>query len=234
MSWNITAITFATSTIVSLYICIRAFFVWKQDRESEISKTFVYIFVFLTPYMGIRAFASLFFFAHPTVLTIDYIVSHVFLGIAASYVAKLGLTPVVSAKTANAIFLLFLILFAFDVALTMLLPNNPSFDKNLNIIDWGTNNTVGILHTLLLWGTFLLSAAIFLFKTIQCCSVPLLRARFLLMSMSLILAILIVIPRNIFHTPGFIFVSDVGFVVSFFFALWGISWKEKRTELPAI
>ena len=230
MWWNITALAFGVSTLISLYITVRAFFVWKRDLDNTIGQIFAHIFIFLTLYMGIRAFVSFLFPASPSILSGAYIMSHVFLGIGAAYVAKLGLTPVARPIIAQSVFLLFVILFALDVGLTLLLPNSPSFDSAHNIIDWGTNEVVGIFHTMLLWSTFLLSAGIFLFKTVQCWRDPLLRYRFLLISLSLVFAILIVIPRNIFHTPGFIFVSDVGFAVSFFLALWGISWGEEKHE----
>ncbi len=233
MSFNATAISFCISTLLSAFIAWRGFSIWKKQRENEAGRAFFQAILCLSFYVGVRALASFWFADTPYALTVLYILSHVFLGIAAAFIAKFASVSFFDLSLANLVFRVVLVLFVPDIILNILLPNQPHFNSALNIIEWGSNKYVGIYHSLLLWSIFLAAAILFAYKARQNWSDRTIRNRSLLIAAGLLLCILVVIPRNVFRTPLFILISDVGYSLSFGIILWAISFphqKEKENE----
>lgn len=193
---------------------------------------FFYSLLLMTGYMTLRAAVSLFFAQDPSVLALGYILSHVFLGFAASYLLRFAVASFSGFSLASKFFYLSLLLFASDIALNVFLPNAPVFHRDLNIIEWGTNKYVGIYHTILLWLVFLSAGFIFVSKASQNRKDYEIRTRSLTIAAGIFLAIVVVIPRNIFHTPLFITISDIGYAFSFGIVLLGLGhrFQEKKID----
>jgi hypothetical protein len=224
MTFRITAISFSLSSILSALIAWRTFLVCRKQRENQASKFFFYALVGMSFYMGVRAIVSLFFLDFPSIMVGGYILSHVFLGAGASFLGSFSAASIFSQQFAKKIFALILTLFASDVILNILNPNRPPYlNPELSIIEWGTNKSVGIYHTALLWLVFLTVGALFVYKAVKNWKDREVRTRSLIISLGVLVSIIVVIPRNIFHEPAFVLISDVGFISSFALVLWGIS-----------
>ncbi len=231
LSFNISAISFCVSSLLSAFIAWRAFLVWEREKENQVSEAFFKALLFFTLYLGVRGIVSFSFISFSLILTLAYILCHVFLGAAVAYLAKLGTVALFSPALANSIFIAVLVLYASDVILNILLPSHPRFNPKLNIIEWGTQRNVeytGIYHTLLFLLVFLGTLTLFAYKAYQNWQNYILRTRCLLIVGGLLIAIFVTIPRNIFRTPVFLLISDISFVLTFGMILWGISFSEKR------
>jgi hypothetical protein len=228
---NITAISFTISFILALIITWRCFYVSKKQRGNQTTGNFLNSIMFLAFYLGIRAFASIFFMNRPDVLSWLYIFSHIFLGIATAYLAKFAMLNFFDLQKSKKAFLAVAMLFFTDIALNIYLPNSPHFNSELNIIEWGTNKYVGIYHTLLLWVVFLAAASLFIYKGIKNWSDLEVRWRSLVIGTAMIFSIIVVIPRNIFHEPAFILISDIGYTLTFGLALLALGYHP-RIEKP--
>ena len=189
---------------------------------------FFYTLFFIALYMAIRGYISFFFTQTPAILAWGYILSHVFLALAAGYLARFSVTSFFSARAADKVFYIVLFLFAVDIAINILVPNDPLFNRELNIIEWGTNKYVGILHTVLLWLVFLSAGVLFAYKAVQNRKDREIRTRSVLIASGILLGIVIVIPRNIFHDPAFLVVSDIGYALSFGVTLLGVSYHFRK------
>jgi len=225
-SFNISVASFALSGLFSILIAWQAFRVWKLQRN-RLAGIFFKSIVFFSLYFWVRALASFLFSHSPCVLTGAYILSHVFLGIGVAYTAKFGFTSLNNSR-ANSIFLVFLILYASDVILNIFLPNHPRFNQELNIIEWGTNKYVGIYHTLLNWSGFLFVCLIFFYQAIKNWDNKLVRTKSLLIAGGLLSSIFLSIPRNIFRTPTFQLIADLGLVLSLGIILLGTTVDQKE------
>lgn len=223
MSLNITTISFALSTFFSAAITWRSFSIWRKQKLNQIAKAFSQTLLFMTLYMGIRAIASFFFVDSSVLLASMYILSHVFLGIAMAYLIKFSLISFFNLSLAKLVFFIVLFLFTLDVIFNIILPNHPSFNHKMNIIEWGTNKYVGLYHSLLVWAVCLTAITVFTFKAYKNWQDAEIRSRSLIIAVGLLLSILVVIPRNIFPAPLFIVVSDIGYVLTFAIVLWAIS-----------
>ncbi|MDP2736058.1 MAG: hypothetical protein Q8P12_07730 [bacterium] len=229
ISWNVTAVSFSVSSLLSAFIAWKAFGVWRKQAVNPASLAFFQVILYLFLYVLLRAGASVLFVNDPSVLAAAYVFSHVFLGLAASYIVKFSMISFFKEETARRFFYLTLLLFSLDIGLNLLYPNSPEFHAETGIIDWGTHHFVAIFHTALLWGSFLTAAALFLYKGIRYSNDPTLRFRSLLIASSLFAAILIVIPRNIVESPAMIFVSDIGFILAFSLVFFGVSFKPRES-----
>lgn len=229
ISWNITALSFSLSSVLSALVAFRAFIVWRKQAVNPISAAFFGVLLFLFLYVSVRAVASLLFAHDVSVLAQAYVFSHLFLGIATAYMVRFSIISFFREETARRLFFLTLFLFALDIVLNLFYPNSPVLHEDTGIIHWGTQLPVAIVHTGLLWGAFLLTASLFLVKGLQY-KESLLRKRSLLIAASLFAAILIVIPRNIVESPIMIFISDVGFIIAFLLVFLSISLKPAETK----
>jgi hypothetical protein len=228
---NITAISFSISAILAAGITWRCFYIWRLQKENNVPRIFFQATLFFTLYMAVRAIFSIFFVGLPNVLTWGYIVSHIFLGLASASLARFAVASFFNMKLANKIFAGLLALFSSDIILNIILPNNPSLNTSLNIIEWGTNKYVGIYHTALLWLVFLSAAILFIYKAIQNRRDREVKLRSLIIASGLLLNIIVVIPRNIFDTPIFILISDIGYALTFGLIFLGVSGRfSKKSE----
>jgi hypothetical protein len=224
LSINITALSFSVSAVLAGIIAWRSFYVWKKHQENRTPKLFFYFMLFSAIYMAIRGFISFFFANSPAILSWGYVLSHVFLVLAAAYLIRFAVANLSDTKKADKVFYIILLLFISDIILNIVFPNSPSFNKELNIIEWGTNDFVGIYHTALLWLVFLSAGILFIYKAVYNWHDREIRIRSLLIATGIILGIIIVIPRNVFHAPLFIVISDIGYVLSFGITLLGVSY----------
>lgn len=224
---NVTAISFSISTIFCAAICWQTFKVFKKQKENPSTEAFFQSLLCFVFYMGVRALVSTFFTGEPLILTSIYILSHVFLGMAAAFLAKFAVLSFFNLRRADKIFIIACLFFATDVIFNIFFPNQPRFNAGLNIIEWGTQKYVGIYHTLLLWAVFLSVAGLFIYKAVKNWQDREIRLRSLTISSGVILSIIVVIPRNIFHSPVFIMISDIGYVFAFGLILWAIARKMK-------
>ena len=234
MFLNITAISFGISTILSTVISWRSFLVWKRQKENQVSKAFFQVLLSLTFYMGIRAIASFLFVDFPDILNIIYILSHVYLGIAIAYLAKFAVLNFFNLSSANYTFRVVLALFVSDVILNIFLPNQPHFNPQVNIIEWGTNKYLGIYHTLLLWTVCLGVAVLFIYTALKNWQDRIIRSRSLIMASGVLMSIFVVIPRNVFRDPLFILISDVGYILTFGIILFAINYPKEQKALGSI
>lgn len=230
LSLNISAISFSISSLLSAFIAWRAFLVWRKQEENQVGKAFFEALLFFSLYLGVRGIVSFLFVDFPVILTLVYILSHVFLGIAVAHMAKFGML-VFKPSLANSAFFVVLGLYASDVILNIFLPNQPYFNPDLNIIEWGSHKYVGIYHTLLLWLVFLWVFTLFVYKAFQNWQDFIIRTRCLLIAGGILVGIFVSIPRNIFKAPIFLLISDISLSLAFAIVLWGISFGEKREEV---
>lgn len=230
MSLNITAISFTVSAFLSAIITWRCFYVLKKQPDNEATEAFFKSLLFFTFYVAIRAIASIFFVGSTGVLSSLYITSHIFLGLAAAYLAKFATLSFFNLRQGNKIFALVSLSFFSDVAFNIFRPNSPSFNPHLNIIEWGTDKYVGIWHTVLLLLVFLAVAILFTYKGIKNWPDKEIRLRSLMIAAVLTFSILVVIPRNIFHEPVFILISDIGYVLTFGLILFAINYHPKKSN----
>jgi hypothetical protein len=228
MFFNITAISFTVSTLFAAAVTWRCFYILKKQPENEATEAFFKGLLFFTLYVGIRAIASIFFTDAAEILAFVYISSHIFLGLASAYLAKFATLSFFDLSKGNKIFATVCLFFLSDIILNILLPNQPHFNQQLNIIEWGTDKYVGIYHTVLLWLVFLAVALLFAYKGIKNWQDKELRVRSLVITAILVFSILVVVPRNIFHAPIFNLISDIGYTFSFGSILFAINYHPKK------
>ncbi len=226
---NISAISFTASTLLSGIIAWRAFLAWEKQKKNKMSKLFFKALVFISLYLGVRGVVSFFFVDSPPILSSVYLLSHIFLGIASSYLAKLAVLTA-KPKFADLGFYAALGLFASDVTFNIIFPNQPYFNAQLNIIEWGTNKYVGIYHTLLCLLVFFGVFAVFTAQAIKNWQDKFIRTRCLLIAGGVLTAVLVTVPRNIFKAPVFLLISDISFSLSLGIVLWGISFGREEKE----
>jgi hypothetical protein len=230
MSLNITAISFLISAVLSFFISLKTFYILKRQPQNKATRAFFQTLLFFFFYTASRALVSLFFSTSAEILTIVYIVSHIFLGLASAFLAKFAALNFFDENRARKTFFSVALLFASDVILNIFLPNSPEFNFQLNIIKWGTNKYVGIYHTFLLWLVLFGVAAFFFYRAYKKPYDKEVRLRSLIIAAGLIFSIIIVVPINIFPSAIFVLISNIGYIFTFALILWAITLPVKNSN----
>jgi len=230
MPLNITAISFGISAILAVFITTRAYLSWKRQEDNQVGKNYFYAMLFVSLYFSVRAIASFLFFNSASALTVAYILSHVFVAFACAYFVKFTVVILFGTPSVKLLFYLTLFLFAIYIIFNIIYLNNPHFNHELNVIEWGTNKYVGIFYAILGWLVFLSLAASLIYKAVQNWTNNIVRIRCLLMAGSALLTIFVLIPRNISPAPFLILVSDIGFALSLGLIFLSMNYKGKAEE----
>ena len=222
MSLNITSASYFISTVIISFITWKTFNAWQKNKKNRITEAFLKTCLFSTLYMGTRAIGSIFFAFNPSVLNIDYIISHLFLGLSLAYLLKTAALNFLTSFKVNIIFYFILFLFGITIILNILYPNQPYLNQQTNIIDWGINRYIEALGGFLTLAILLFVSVIFISKAIQYKNNHAIFYRSILIGLGLLTPIFFSLFRIVFHTPLAFLIFNISIVIPFLVVLLGL------------
>ncbi len=157
---SITYLAFLISTILSGLFSARIYYV-KKKYPDDTSKEFFNFFFFGFLYFFTRLFAISFFLNDAGILSLSYLVSHLFLYLSFSFMLETAFSLSFLKKYSKRALYVSIAIGSLILFFNYLNPNIPYFDHQYNIIRWGTNHLVSILH--IIYGMMAISAISYIF-----------------------------------------------------------------------
>jgi hypothetical protein len=222
MSLNLSLISYSISLVLCIFVARQSFLVWKKTNN-ELGRLFFFTILFVNFYIGSWFLASVFFTNSPEALTATYIISHVFMGIGVAYLARFIFLSRSKISNPKKFFYIVLVMFTSDVIANIFLPNQPIFNKDMGVIDWGVNKYVGIYHSFILFSVLLTATALFADKAIKNWEQKEVRTRSAFVVLAIVAGIAFTAFRHVIKGPFSSVVADVGFIITFILAIIGFS-----------
>lgn len=141
---NLTAASYLLSALIGGYFSLRIFLTRKK-RPDNIANYFFAFFFFGFMYFLTRAVSSTFFVDNASILALSYPTSHIFLYLSYAFMLETAIY-LDRPKQRTKIFWTTLVVATAILIINFLKLNEPSFDPSSNVIHWGTDGLVKILH----------------------------------------------------------------------------------------